>query len=187
MAAYSATNGLVAFDDEKQTDHTERPKYVTLLYDPIEVTARYTRVALEKQILDIVKIVTRPRIRRRLAILGEDPGKNYIDPCCTYLKYSTFDQTGCSGHKETALYLLELDGCSICLNEGLTSDKNHHRTNHGETEITRQCIKRRGGDNAPYHQLRVFMDNGEEAIGIFVKKTVAAIENEIKNKNGYLK
>ncbi|GBP82343.1 hypothetical protein EVAR_90978_1 [Eumeta japonica] len=50
MAAYSETNGLVALEEE-QTDHTERPKYITPLYDSIVVTARCTRVALKEQIL----------------------------------------------------------------------------------------------------------------------------------------
>ncbi|GBP65920.1 Histone deacetylase 8 [Eumeta japonica] len=47
MVAYSATNGLVAFDKE-QTDRTERPKYINPSYDLIVVTARCTRVALEE-------------------------------------------------------------------------------------------------------------------------------------------
>ncbi|GBP41153.1 hypothetical protein EVAR_31278_1 [Eumeta japonica] len=56
-AAYSATNGLVTLDKE-QTDCTERPNHITASYDPIVVTARCTRVALEERLLDMVKNVT---------------------------------------------------------------------------------------------------------------------------------
>ncbi|GBP69955.1 hypothetical protein EVAR_85723_1 [Eumeta japonica] len=59
MAAYSATNCLVAHDKE-QTDRTESPKYITPSYDPIVVTTRCTRVALEERILEMPQ----PNLRR---------------------------------------------------------------------------------------------------------------------------
>ncbi|GBO99734.1 hypothetical protein EVAR_70802_1 [Eumeta japonica] len=58
MAAYNAANGLVALD-KKQMDRTERPKHITPSYDSIVVTARYTRIALEERILEMVKSVTK--------------------------------------------------------------------------------------------------------------------------------
>ncbi|GBP05489.1 hypothetical protein EVAR_3003_1 [Eumeta japonica] len=58
MAAYIATNGLVALDKE-QTDRTERPKYVIPSYDLIVVISRCTRVTLEERILKMVKTVTK--------------------------------------------------------------------------------------------------------------------------------
>ncbi|GBP18439.1 hypothetical protein EVAR_93842_1 [Eumeta japonica] len=58
MAAYSATNGLGALNEE-QMDQTERSIYITPLYDSIVVTVRCTRVALEERILEMAKSVTR--------------------------------------------------------------------------------------------------------------------------------
>ncbi|GBP78834.1 hypothetical protein EVAR_103395_1 [Eumeta japonica] len=58
MAAYSVTRSLVNFYEE-QTERTENLKYIIIpLYDPIVVTARCTKLALEKRIVEIANFIT---------------------------------------------------------------------------------------------------------------------------------
>ncbi|GBP37609.1 hypothetical protein EVAR_34646_1 [Eumeta japonica] len=75
--AYSSTNGLGALNEE-QTDRIERPKYNTPSYDPIVFSARCKRVALEEQILEMVRIVTRRKA-------SGDARENWLVPDITWV------------------------------------------------------------------------------------------------------
>lgn len=57
MAAYSATSGFVILD-ERETERTGHPRYVTPQNDPIVVTAHCTKIMLDDKILEMADTVS---------------------------------------------------------------------------------------------------------------------------------
>ncbi|GBP46807.1 hypothetical protein EVAR_10775_1 [Eumeta japonica] len=175
MTAYCVTNGLVALDKE-QMDRTEIPKYITPSYNPIVITARCTKVALEERILEVVKTVTKYKA-------SSDAREGWVMPSITWVN----GVLGCGkeripyhprirkGRRDSFLTIHEAQGLT---SEGTVivwiavKHKLQGSVLHAVVAITRHIV------SCVY-----YTDDGEDAIGRFIERAVAASENKIEYNN----